>query len=184
MTKSIFTNNSFIRLYYKAGNFTYQSTGFVNLGSIYVSCQTEAVVSRFESHDNFFQRSISRPLTDAIYSTFYLPGSFSYCLKAVGYSKTKVVMTMNAEHCFADIGHFFNNVLNEISEFTRYGIAYGIRNIHRSGSCLNHCLQYLIYVCGVGATGIHRRKLYIVGIFSGSGYHIPGNLQYFITALF
>ena len=70
------------------------------------------------------------------------------------------------------VWHLLANSTNEPAKFLWHRIADGIRNIDRPGPCGNHRLDHLIEIGGIGATGIHGRKLHIVHIAPRPLHHL------------
>ncbi|MBA7677144.1 hypothetical protein ES703_85393 [subsurface metagenome] len=154
--EGIGAHNSFIRLHGKTGCLAYHPTRFIDLPGINVGIQVEEIAAGLDCHDDFLERSIARPLSNAVDGALHLPAPFSDCLQAICHRQTpQIIMAMHTDHQFTNTRHVLVDILNEPAEFFRNGIAHGIGDIERGSAGLNSHLKYLVKIGGFRPAGIH-----------------------------
>ena len=113
MAESVAADDGFIRLHRETGQLADQPAGVVNLRGIDTGGQVEEIAAGLDSHDDFFQRGIAGPLADAVDGAFHLPGAVFDGFQAVGHSQAQVVVAVDADHGLSDIGHVFEDALDQ-----------------------------------------------------------------------
>ena len=71
---------------------------------IYAKFKPEIIFAGFDRHDNFFQRAITCPLSQAIDGALDLPGSSNlYTSQGIGDSHAQVIVAMHRPNGFVGI---------------------------------------------------------------------------------
>ncbi len=79
VTKGVCANNRFISLNRHVAQLTDQLRGTTDLFAVDICVQAIQRVAGLQDHGDFFQRAVTRTLTDTVNGTFYLTSTIFYC---------------------------------------------------------------------------------------------------------
>ena len=139
-----------------------QPARFVDFFRVDVCLESEGLVPRFNRHRNLLKRCIAGTLSDAVYGTLYLTRTVHNARKRVRYAKTEVVVTMNADDRFADVGDPFDQRADDFSVLIGNRIADGVGNIDDGGSFRDDSFQNLTEIFDVATRPILGREFYVL----------------------
>src|SRR5690348_11461011 len=117
MRKSVATDNSLIGLYFESNNAGQKLTRGEQLISDDRSFIWQPVGSNMQRHNNFFKRCITRTLADTIDRALNLACACFYCRQAICYSKSQVIVTMNADDKLTILHHSLCNSIDQSRVF-------------------------------------------------------------------
>jgi hypothetical protein len=128
-------------------------------------------------HDYLFQRSVARPLADAVDASLNLPGAGFDGGQAVGDRQAQVVVAVDAQGHSVHAGNLFLDVFQQLGKVGRDGVPHRVGDVDGGGAGPNYCFQHRKQVFRVGAGGVHRGELHIAAIALGPLHHGDGHLH-------
>src|SRR3990167_5329765 len=134
--KCISTNYRLIGLNHYSRNMYNQPARLDNLLSMDTGNITpEQIMPGLQCHNELFNRGIACPLSYAVYSALYLPGSIYDGCQVIGCRQSKVIMAVHANLCLFYIGYLITNISYQPSKFFRDSVADCVRYIYRRSTC-------------------------------------------------
>src|ERR1044071_6750193 len=118
VSKRIPADNRLVWLDIEAHDPRQQLTNRIKLLCLNTSFEWQSIGSDAQSHRNFFQRCITRALTDSVDSAFHLSRPRVNRSKTVCHSQTEIVVTMNADRHFAIAYHSSLNLPDQGGKFS------------------------------------------------------------------
>ena len=122
------------------------------------------VAAGLDRHDDLFERRIARPLAEAVDGAFDLAGAADHAGERVGDRHAEIVMAMGREDHRAGIGHPLDQHADQGAELLRRGVADRVGDVDGRGPRLDRRLDHPAEEIVLGAGGVHRRPLDVVGV--------------------
>ena len=82
-----------------------------------------------QDHRDLFEGGIAGTFTDAVDGALHLARAVMNCRDGIGDRKPEIVMAVDADNSFLDIGHMFHDITDESAEFIRNRVTDRVGNI-------------------------------------------------------
>ena len=181
--KGISTNNCLVLLYQDPGDAGNQPTRPVNLLCTNIRVCAHIIVAGPEGHYHFFQGSVTGPFPDPVDGALHLAGSRLYGSQRVGYSQSKIIVTVNRQDSLVHIGNPVADGGDECPEFIGYSVSHGVRDVDGLCPGLDNSLNDLAQVGHVTSRCVFSRELNVVGVTRRMTDSIHGSLPHLVVGL-
>ena len=169
MGKGVGPDNGLIRLDDNAGNHRHESAGRIDFPGIDGRLEMHQVHPGIQGHHHLFKGSIARPLPDTVDGDFRLPRPCPYARKSICGGQTQIVVAVNAQDRFMDVGCVGPHIRNQLKELFGNRVSHCIRQIYGRSPCLNDGLKDLAQKIPVASGSVFCRKFNVIrkgpGIF-------------------
>src|SRR5262249_43299693 len=123
--------------------------------------------AHLDRHDDFFQRGISRALSDAIDGALDLTRAVMNSGQGVRDRETEVVVAVHTQCDSIDARNPALNVAYQPAILIGHAVAYGVRNIDDRRAGLDDSIEYLAEVIDVRTPGVFRGELNVIAKAGG-----------------
>ena len=138
------------------------------------------VFAHFDGHDHLFQRAVTGAFADTVHRAFHLTSAGVDRGEGVTDRDAQVVMGMDGDDGFVDIGDVFVQTGDNVGEFERHGVADGIRNIDGRCACINRGFNNASQIGDRRTASVFTGKLDIVSVVTRAFHHIDRPFDNFI----
>ena len=144
-----------------AGDAGNEPRGGVEAAGVDGGADVEERGARLQRHHHFLQRTVAGALADPVDGALDLPCARDHRGEAVGDRHAEVVVAVDREPHPLDAAYVLAQVAKQLRELIRYGVADGIRNIHRGGPGGDRHLDHLSEELQLGARGVFGGELHV-----------------------
>ncbi len=162
MRERVAPDNGLVRLHGHAGDLAQHLAGREDMFADHASFVSKAIGTNPHRHHNLFQRRVPGPLADAVNRALDLARSRGYCGQSIGNRHAQIVVAVRGNSYVLNSLYMLSNRGDQVGELGGNGVADGVGNIQRCGSCLDDRLQHATQEVRVGAGRILGRKFHVL----------------------
>ena len=162
MSKGITSDDCLVRLHRNSRNLFQQLARRIKLLSRNARLVCVTVRTHSQRHNDFFKRSIARAFTDSVDRALHLPSAVCNRRQRVCDRQPEIIVAMSRDNHVLRAWYPLANAADQVTEFCGNRVADRIRDIQRSGACLNHRSQNLEQKFRISSCCVFRRELDVI----------------------
>ena len=144
-----------------------------DLARLHLARQPDGVGARVQEHHELLERRVARALADPVDRALHLAGAGLHARERVGDREPEVVVAVHRQHDAAQRRHELVQAPEEARVLVRHRVAHGVRDVDRRRALVDRGGHHLGGELDVGARGVHRRELDVVGERLGVRHRRP-----------
>ena len=177
--ESVVADDRFVGRRRESGQVLHDAGGPVNLAGVQADLHAEVLAAGGQRHGDFLQCGVAGAFAETVDRAFHLVGAGHDGGDGIGGGHAEVVVAVDADDRFFDIGRMFADIADQAGEFIRHGIADGIGNIDDCRSLPDGHAEDLRQKGPVAAGSVFRRKFHVGRQGAGVADRRRRGLQHF-----
>src|SRR3954470_5314718 len=135
-----------------------------DLARVYARGEVEGRPPRVQQHHDLLERRVARPLADPVHGALDLTRSGRNPREGVRHREPEVVVAVHRKRDLVQVRNELVQAPEGGRVLVRHRVPDGVRNVDGRRTLVERDLHHLGGVLEVGARGIHRRELHVVGV--------------------
>ena len=165
-----------------AGHVRQQTARAVQLARLDVAAERGDLRPDVARHHDLLERGVPGPLADPVHRTLHLTRPGRDGGERVGDGEAQIVMTVRRERDPGGTGDALPDGAEDLPVLRREREPHGIRQVHGRGTLRDRHLDDAAQVLEVGAAGVFRRELDVVGVATGPAHGGARQLEAIVPA--
>ena len=180
--KRIRTHDCLVGLNREAGNRRDQARRRNNMLGIDPGIDMEQILPGPNRHYDFFQRRITRALSETINGALDLARALGDSGERIGHRQSEIVMAMHRENCLVSVRNPIHDLPDGLAKLLRYRVADGVGNIDGTGASIDRGFNDPAQKVQLRTAGIFAGKLHVTDMIACPFYRPYRLLDDFVRA--